>query len=208
MSRQGSWHRCGAVACPGRQGAICTFDVTDPASVNADAAQVERETGLLDVLVNNAGIALKEGEGGASSVQLDTIRRTFDVNFYGAMLVTQRFLPLLRKAEAARIVNVSSTVGSLDALLGPNSYLPQLSLFAYASSKTALNALTAWFAVELRDTPIKINSVCPGYNATDLNDHSGTQHRSEGAKVVLRAATLSADGPSGTFFDVAGAVAW
>ena len=80
--------------------------------------------------------------------------------------------------------------------------------FAYPASKTLLNALTGWLAVELRDTPIKVNSVCPGYNATDMNGHSGTQHPSEGAKVVVRAATLPADGPSGSFFDVSGPVGW
>jgi NAD(P)-dependent dehydrogenase (short-subunit alcohol dehydrogenase family) len=130
------------------------------------------------------------------------------VNFYGVLLVTQAFLPLMRKATTGRIVNMSSTVGSLTALVSPGSYLPELPLFAYASSKTALNALTTWFAVELRETAIKVNAVCPGYIATDLNNHSGTQHPSEGAKVVVRAATLGSDGPSGTFFDLNGSVGW
>jgi NAD(P)-dependent dehydrogenase (short-subunit alcohol dehydrogenase family) len=78
----------------------------------------------------------------------------------------------------------------------------------YSVSKTALSSVTAWLAVELRDTAIKVNVVCPGYNATDLNNHLGTQHPSEGAKVVVRAATLAADGPTGTFLDVNGTVGW
>jgi NAD(P)-dependent dehydrogenase (short-subunit alcohol dehydrogenase family) len=184
------------------------LDVTDDESVRAAAARIERDSGALDALVNNAGIAPGDGEGSPSAVRLDTIERTFDVNFYGALRVTQQLLPLLRKADAARIVNVSSTVGSLAALLSPGSFLVHLPAFAYASSKTALNALTAWLAVELRDTAIKVNAVCPGYNATDLNNHTGTQPPSEGAKVVVRAATLAADGPSGTFFDVNGTVGW
>jgi NAD(P)-dependent dehydrogenase (short-subunit alcohol dehydrogenase family) len=130
------------------------------------------------------------------------------VNFYGVLRVTQAFLPLVKKASAGRIVNVSSTLGSVGVVAAPNSPLLQYPVFAYASSKTALSALTAWFAGEVRDSAIKVNAVCPGYNATDLNNHTGTQHPSEGAKVVVRAATLGADGPSGTFFDVNGTVVW
>ena len=184
------------------------LNVTDAESVQAAAARIENETGALDVLVNNAGIAVGESDNCPSSVQIEAIRRTFDVNFYGVLLVTQAFLPLMRKATTGRIVNMSSTVGSLTALVSPGSYLPRLPLFAYASSKTALNALTTWFAVELRETAIKVNAVCPGYIATDLNNHSGTQHPSEGAKVVVRAATLGPDGPSGTFFDLNGSIGW
>lgn len=184
------------------------LDVTDTESVRAAAVHIGDETGALDVLVNNAGVAIAEGEGLPSAVRLETIRRTFDVNFYGALRVTQAFLPLVRKAQAGRIVNVSSTMGSITTLVSPGNPLGQFPAFAYPTSKTLINALTGWFAVELNDTPIKINSVCPGYNATDLNNNRGTQHPSQGAKVVVRAATLPADGPSGGFFDVNGAVGW
>ncbi|APR80159.1 short chain dehydrogenase [Minicystis rosea] len=187
------------------------LDVTDGESVRAAAARIGDETGALDVLVNNAAVLLGD-DGPASRVALDAVQRTFDVNLYGVLRVTQAFLPLVRKAKAGRIVNVSSTMGSVTALTDPNSVLaPLLSQypnFAYASTKSALNALTAWLDVELRGTPIKVNSVCPGYNATDMNNHTGTQHPSEGAKVVVRAATLGADGPSGTFFDANGSVGW
>lgn len=185
-----------------------SLDVTDTESVTAAAAHIGDHTGALDVLVNNAGVAIREGEGLPSAVRLEAIQRTFDVNFYGALRVTQAFLPLVRKAEAGRIVNVSSTMGSITTLVSPGNPLGQFPALAYAASKTALNALTGWFAVELRDSPIKINSVCPGYNTTDLNNNRGTQHPSEGAKVVVRAATLPADGPSGSFFDVNGPVGW
>jgi NAD(P)-dependent dehydrogenase (short-subunit alcohol dehydrogenase family) len=185
-----------------------SLDVTDADSVTAAAARIGDETGALDVLVNNAGIAVQAGEGLPSTVQLETIQQTLEVNFYGALRVTQTFLPLVQQAQAGRIVNVSSTMGSITTLLLPGSPLAQFPAFAYPASKTVLNALTAWLAVELNDTPIKVNTVCPGYNATDMNNNQGTQHPSEGAKVVVRAATLDADGPTGSFLDANGAVGW
>jgi len=187
---------------------LVVLDVTAPPSVEAAAAQIGRETGALDALVNNAGVAIGDGEGLPTATRSDTIQRTLDVNFYGALRVTQAFLPLLRQAPAGRIVNVSSTMGSLTALTAPDSPLAQFPAFAYPASKTLLNSLTGWLGVELSDTPIKVNSVCPGFNATDMNNHQGTQHPSVGAEVVVRAATLPADGPSGSFFDVDGPVGW
>jgi len=187
---------------------LVILDVTDAESVRAAAVRIGDETGALDVLVNNAGVAIGEGEGLPSTVRPETIQHTFDVNFYGALRVTQAFLPLVQRAQAGRIVNVSSTLGSITTLVSPGNPLGQFPVFAYPASKTLLNALTGWLAVEFTGTPIKINAVCPGYNATDLNNNLGTQHPSEGAKVVVRAATLEADGPSGSFFDVNGPVGW
>jgi NAD(P)-dependent dehydrogenase (short-subunit alcohol dehydrogenase family) len=185
------------------------LDVTDEDSIRAAAERVGDETGALDVLVNNAAVAFEDEEGHPSAVRVDTVQRTFDANFLGAMRVTQAFLPLVRQARAGRIVNVSSTMGSLTTKVSAEHLLEQFPpVFAYSASKTALNSLTAWLAVELRDTPIKVNSVCPGYNATDMNNHRGTQHPSVGAKVVVGAATLPADGPSGSFLDVDGTVGW
>lgn len=184
------------------------LDVTDEESVRAAAEHVGEATGALDVLVNNAGVAIGAGEGLPSTVRPETVRRTFDVNFLGALRVTQAFLPLVRKAPAGRIVNVSSTMGSVTTLVSPDSPLGQFPAFAYPTSKTAVNALTGWLALELADTPIKINSVCPGYVATDLNNHLGTRSPAEGAEVVVRAATLPAEGPSGSFFDADGPVSW
>jgi NAD(P)-dependent dehydrogenase (short-subunit alcohol dehydrogenase family) len=185
-----------------------SLDVTDAESVRAAVVRIGEETGALDVLVNNAGTAVAEGEGRPSTVRLETIQQTLDVNFYGALRVTQAFLPLLQKAQAGRIVNVSTTLGSITTLVSPGSPLGQVPAFAYPASKTLLNALTGWLAVELRGTPVKVNSVCPGSNATDMNPGPGTQHPSEGAKVVVRAATLETDGPTGSFFDVNGTVSW
>jgi NAD(P)-dependent dehydrogenase (short-subunit alcohol dehydrogenase family) len=187
---------------------VVSLDVTDAESVSAAVVRIGDETGALDVLVNNAGMAIREGEGFPSTVQPETIRETFEVNFYGALRVTQAFLPLVRQAPVGRIVNVSSTLGSITTLVSPGNPFGQFGGFAYPASKTLLNALTGWLAVELKDTPIKVNSVCPGSNATDMNPNPGTQHPSEGAKVVVRAATLGADGPTGSFFDVNGPVGW
>jgi NAD(P)-dependent dehydrogenase (short-subunit alcohol dehydrogenase family) len=184
------------------------LDVTDDDSVRAAAARIGEETGALDVLVNNAGVAIADGEGFPSTVRLATIQRTFDVNFYGVLRTTQAFLPLIKHADSGRIVNVSSTLGSIATVVSPENPFAQFTISGYPASKTLLNALTGWLAVELKDTPIKINSVCPGHNATDMTNNLGTQHPSEGAKVVVRAATLPADGPSGSFFDINGPVAW
>lgn len=188
------------------------LDVTDAASVHEAAARIERESGALDVLVNNAAV-LFDDDALPSQVAFDVIERTFDVNFYGALRVVKAFLPLVQKAKAGRVVNVSSTMGSVTSVVDPESVLAPLLVqypnFAYAASKTALGALTGWLATELRNTAIKVNAVCPGYNSTDMNHNAeGAQPPSEGAKVVVRAATLEADGPSGTFFDANGPVRW
>ncbi|MBM2619437.1 SDR family oxidoreductase [Actinoplanes sp. LDG1-06] len=185
------------------------LDVTDDDSVRAAAAHIGDTTGAVDVLVNNAGIAIGGEEGPPSTVSPDTIRRTMEVNYFGALRVIQEFLPLVRKAPAGRIVNVSSSMGSAGLRVAPGDPLaPYGMAYAYSSSKTFLNTLTGWFAAELRDTPIVVNSVCPGFNATDMNGHTGTQPPSEGAKVVVQAATMPPDGPNGTFFDAGGLVPW
>ncbi|MDB4943240.1 MAG: short chain dehydrogenase [Labilithrix sp.] len=187
------------------------LDVTDDASVRAAAERIAGTAGALDVLVNNAAI-IAAGDGPPSKASLAALQTTLDVNLVGALRVTQAFLPLVRKAAAGRIVNVSSTMGSISALLDPDSALAPLAAqfpnFAYAASKTALNALTAWLVIELRDTAVKVNALCPGFNATDMNGFTGTQPPSEGAKVVVRAATLGEDGPNGAFLDANGTVGW
>lgn len=182
------------------------LDVTDSDSVDAAAQRVGQETGL-DVLVNNAGVAVAEGDGRPSTVELDTIERTYAVNLLGPLRVTRAFLPLLRRSPAGRIVNVSSTLGSLTAVTSPGNPFAEVPAFAYTTSKTTLNAVTAWLAVELADTTIKVNSVCPGSNQTDMNA-AGTQPASEGAKIIVHAATLSQDGPTGSFLDANGPVPW
>jgi NAD(P)-dependent dehydrogenase (short-subunit alcohol dehydrogenase family) len=175
------------------------LDVTDATSVREAADWIEKEYGRLDILVNNAGIAV--GGGPPSETDLEAMREVFQTNVFGAIIVTNAMLPLLRRAPAARIVNVSSEVGSIAAMTDPDSPLAQMPAgLAYPSSKTALNMITALYARELRDTPIKVNAANPGYTATDLNGNSGFRSAAEGAEVSVHLATLDASGPTGTLW--------
>jgi len=185
------------------------LDVTDPESVREAADWIDKEHGRLDVLVNNAGIARGPDTGGAaaqrgappSQTDLDAMRAIYETNVFGVIAVTNAMLPLLRRSPAARIVNVSSELGSVTSMTDPASPLSQFPAgLAYPSSKTALNMITALYARELRDTPIKVNAANPGYTATDLNAHSGFRSVSEGAEASVYLATLPADAPTGIFW--------
>jgi NAD(P)-dependent dehydrogenase (short-subunit alcohol dehydrogenase family) len=173
------------------------LDVTDAESVRRAAASIE----ALDVLVNNAGIT--GGQANApGSADVDVIREVFDTNVFGVIAVTEAFLPLLRKSAHPRIVNMSSMVGSLTHMLAndtPNS-------LAYVPSKTALNAVTVSYAKA--EPGIRINAACPGYCATDLNNHSGYRTAAQGANAAVTLATLDDDGPTGGFYDEDGVLAW
>jgi NAD(P)-dependent dehydrogenase (short-subunit alcohol dehydrogenase family) len=185
------------------------LDVTDQASIDATATFVEQTYGKLDVLVNNAGISVHEWNTPPSQLSLEDLHKVFATNVFGVFAVTKAMLPLLRRAEAGRIVNLSSEMGSLSINSDPDSPIAKLPpTLAYNASKTALNTLTVFFARELRDTSIKINSVSPGYVATDLNGHSGYLTTEQGAKVPVAFATLAADGPSGGFFGADRTIAW
>jgi NAD(P)-dependent dehydrogenase (short-subunit alcohol dehydrogenase family) len=182
------------------------LDVTDQTTIDATSEYIEREFGRLDILVNNAAIAIDDGP--PSRLGMDVLRRTYDTNFFGQFATLKAMLPLLRKSEAGRIVNMSSSLGSLAQTGDPNFEFADANLLAYNSSKTALNAMTVQFANELRGTPIKINSACPGYVATDMNNHGGYRTVEQGAKIAVELATLPADGPTGGFFNEDGALPW
>ncbi|HEU4422720.1 MAG TPA: SDR family oxidoreductase [Pilimelia sp.] len=182
-------------------------DVTDAASVAAAAKWIDQEYGRLDILVNNAGILLDLGSK-PSETAVETLRRTYETNIFGVVAVTNAMLPLLRQAPAARIVNVSSELGSLAATSDPGHPYSQFPLLAYNSSKSALNAITVSYANELRDTPIKVNAADPGYCATDLNGHSGPRTAAQGANAAVTLATLDAAGPTGGYYSEDGPVAW
>ena len=186
------------------------LDVTDAATIKAAVETVEREQGKLDVLVNNAGIGGTSGwDVKPSAVPLDDVRAVFDTNFFGVIASMQAFLPLLRKSDAGRIVNVSSSLGSLALHSDPNGAFKNYLLLSYNTSKTALNAATIQFANELRGTTkIKVNAICPGYVATDLNNNSGTRTTEQGAKIAVKMATLGEDGPTGGYFNDDGVIAW
>ncbi|MCW3096186.1 MAG: hypothetical protein JWL77_1804 [Chthonomonadaceae bacterium] len=182
------------------------LNVTDPSTIDAAAQKIEREFGKLDILVNNAAVALDRTP--PSQLDMDILRQTYDTNVFGMFAVTKAMLPLVRKAEAGRIVNMSSGLGSLTQT--SDTQLPHagVNLLAYNSSKSAVNALTVQFANELRDTPIKVNAADPGYVATDLNQHQGYRTVQQGATAPVRLATLPADGPTGGYFDEDGVVPW
>jgi NAD(P)-dependent dehydrogenase (short-subunit alcohol dehydrogenase family) len=175
------------------------LDVTDAKSVQQAAEWIEAEYGRLDVLVNNAGTAsVDRRRAQPSQTSLDDMRAVYEINVFGVVTVTNAMLPLLRRAEAARIVNVSSEVGSLGSQANPASPLFQMPASAqYPSSKAALDMLTVMYAKELRDTPIKVNAANPGYTDTDFNDHRGFRTAGEGAEPSVYLATLPDDGPSG-----------
>lgn len=183
------------------------LDVEDNETHKKAVKFVEEKFGKLDVLVNNAGIAL-DMDFKASDVPQDLLRKTFDTNFFGVIAVTQSFLPLLKKADAGRIVNVSSGLGSLAENADPNSDYKDVKPLAYNSSKTALNAFTVILAHELKDTNIKVNSADPGYTATDLNAHRGYKTVEQGASVIVDLATFPNDGATGGYFNDQGALPW
>ena len=185
------------------------LDVTDQATIDEAARYINDTYGRLDILVNNAGISLREWGTPPSELDIAALRKTYETNFFAVFAVTKAMLPLLRHSEAGRIVNMSSEMGSLTLHSDTNSVYGQLPpTFAYNSSKTAVNALTVFFAKELRTTNMKINSVSPGYCATDLNNHSGPRTAEQGAQIAVKLATIGIDGPNGRFFDENGIVAW
>jgi NAD(P)-dependent dehydrogenase (short-subunit alcohol dehydrogenase family) len=181
------------------------LDVTDDASVAAAAAQLEEEGGL-DVLVNNAAIT-----GGMpqepTKVSAAQVLEVVDTNVVGVIRVTNAMLPLLRRAGSPRVVNVSSTVGSLTLQTAQAEAVGPISA-AYSPTKSYLNAITIQYAKELADTGILVNAGCPGYVATDLNGHSGTRTPEQGAAIFLELATLPDGGPNGTFRDETGIQPW
>jgi NAD(P)-dependent dehydrogenase (short-subunit alcohol dehydrogenase family) len=206
--------RAGAQAAQqiGRGASHVRLDVTDADTVRAAATQVAAEHGGLDVLVNNAGV-LPEATNPdpVEVVDLGMFCHTFATNLLGPVAVIEAFLPLLRKSEAGRIVNVSTTMGSLADQTNPDSPYYGTVVPAYQASKAALNNVTIALAKLLTDTPIKVTSVCPGFVQTDLtpvNRQQAPLTAEQATQVVVEAATLPEDAPSGTFRDANGAVAW
>ena len=187
------------------------LDVTDKTSIAAAAERIRKEFGRLDVLINNAAISntskRHDGESVAeyakrtrpSNVSFDEMRAVWETNVFGVLAVYQAMLPLLRETPGARIVNVSSGVGSLTRNSDPSN--PYRAIFGpvYPASKTALNALTLAMAIELESEGIKVNAVSPGFTKTNLNNYEGTETAEEGAAEAVRVALLGPDGPTGTF---------
>ncbi|MFD5367380.1 SDR family NAD(P)-dependent oxidoreductase [Streptomyces sp. NPDC127103] len=182
------------------------LDVADDASVAAAAELIADRAGGLDVLVNNAAITGAMPQT-PSTVDPATVRDVVETNVIGVMRVTNAMLPLLRGSAAPRIVNMSSSVGSLTLQTTPGIDMGPIPT-AYVASKTFLNAVTVQYAKELSGTGILVNSGCPGFTATDLTGFRGVRTPQQGAAIALHLATLPADGPTGGFFDDGGSVPW
>ncbi|MEU6860176.1 SDR family NAD(P)-dependent oxidoreductase [Glycomyces sp. NPDC046736] len=202
-------------AAIGGDAVAVALDVTDQDSVTKAAKVIEERYGRLDVLVNNAGIS---GSGNAapqdavdrvpSAVDLATVREVFEVNVFGVIAVTNAMLPLLRRAEAARIVNLTSHAASLTLYADPDGPLAGLPSAAYSPSKTALNAVTLQYANELRGEGILVNAVAPGYVDTEINGNTGVLTPAQAAEGVVALALLGSDGPTGAFHSADGPLPW
>jgi NAD(P)-dependent dehydrogenase (short-subunit alcohol dehydrogenase family) len=181
------------------------IDVTDDASVAAAAKTIEADGGL-DVLVNNAGIEMRtEGNvvPGAAEITADLMRSLFETNVFGVVRVTHAFLPLLQRSAAPVVVNVSSGLASMTRLSTSAYAYPGV---AYPASKATVNMITVQYAKAFPD--MRINAVEPGYTATDLNQHMGTQTVEEGAEIIARMAQIGRDGPTGSFVGAQGPLPW
>jgi NAD(P)-dependent dehydrogenase (short-subunit alcohol dehydrogenase family) len=191
------------------------FDINRPEGYRAIARHLESRYGKLDILVNNAGVQLENTDFGkpggfntTSTVDPEILRKTFETNFFGVVALTQTLLPLLRKAPAGRIVNLSSVLGSLTLHSDPSSPIYDKKAFAYDASKTALNAFTVHLAQELCETKIKVNAAHPGWVKTDMGGSSAPLEVSEGGKTSVQLATLPDAGPTGGYFHLGQPLPW
>jgi NAD(P)-dependent dehydrogenase (short-subunit alcohol dehydrogenase family) len=185
------------------------LDVTKPQDRDAAVQFIEKHFGKLDILVNNAGIATEGwGANHTSSTTPEVVRQTFETNFFAPIELTQALLPLLRKSRAARIVNLSSIMGSLTLHSDPKSPIYNNKPFAYDASKSALNAFTIHLAHELRDTGIKVNAAHPGWVKTELGTDAAPMDVVEGAKTSVALATLPEDGPTGAYMHLGKTLPW
>ncbi len=191
------------------------FDVTKPQDHQNAYDYFEKKYGRLDILVNNAGV-LKEGQlsptgsgpNPVTAVSPEMLRETFETNFFAPVALTQKLLPLIRKAPAGRIVNVSSILGSTTLHSDPNSPIYSFKTFAYDASKAALNSFTVHLAYEVRDNKIKVNSAHPGWVKTEMGGPNATMEVSEGGKTSAQLATLPDDGPNGGFLHLGQPLPW
>jgi NAD(P)-dependent dehydrogenase (short-subunit alcohol dehydrogenase family) len=185
------------------------LDVNDPADYAAVAKAIEKDFGVLDILVNNAGLLLDSRKGNeTSTTSAEVLRKTFDTNFFAVVALTQALLPLVRKSEAGRIVNLSSILASNTLHATKGSPIYDAKTFAYDASKAALNAFTIHLAHELTGTKIKVNSADPGWVKTDMGGAGAALEIEEGGKTSVQLATLPEDGPTGGYFHMGKPLPW
>lgn len=183
------------------------IDLNDEPKIVSAAERIAGKYGRLDVLVNNAGI-VDADDGPPSVATTAAARRLMETNFLGTLAVTQAMLPLLRRSRAGRVVNISTTLGSLAINGDPTSPYYDARLIGYNASKAALNMLTVQLAAELKDTSIVVNSVAPGYVKTDLTGGNGFMTPAEGARLPVEYALLGPDAVSGSFVEPQGDAPW
>jgi NAD(P)-dependent dehydrogenase (short-subunit alcohol dehydrogenase family) len=185
------------------------LDVVNEADRAAAAKSIEKEFGRLDILINNAGVMLDGRSGNeTSTTSQKVLRDTFETNFFAVVALTQALLPLLRKSDAGRIVNLSSILASLTLHATKGSFIYDAKTFAYDASKAALNSFTIHLAHELQGTKIKVNSAHPGWVKTDMGGEGAQMEIVDGAKTSVALATLPADGPSGGYFHMGDTLPW
>ena len=184
------------------------LDVTDAASISASVGIVGKRYGKLDILVNNAGWLDYQADGPGSAVKPETLRTSMEINFVGTVAVTQAYLPLLKAAPAARIVNLTSILGSLAEHADANSPIYQVKFLAYDAAKAAVNMFTNHLAHELRGTKIKVNAAHPGWVKTDMGGAEAPMEVVDGAKTSVMLATLDENGPTGGFFHMGVHMRW
>ncbi len=177
---------------------VVQIDVSNDDSVKAARVEIGKKTESLDVLINNAGIL--GGMSQTTNTDIAVFKEVFDTNLFGVVRVTQAFMNLLQKSDEPRIVNVTSGLASLTLHNDPAWRYYTVKAPIYNSSKAALNMYTISLAYELRDTPLKVNAVDPGYVATDFNNHSGPGTVEEAGARIAKYAVIDADGPTGKFF--------
>ena len=184
------------------------LDVTKAESAETAARWVDQKYGRLDVLVNNAGISLEfSAHTKPSQLDLAALKETYETNVFGAFAVTHAFLPLLRKSGSGRIINQSSTLGSLGILSDPKSPYYGNNLLAYNSSKSALNGMTLAWSKDLAGDKIAVNSTCPGWVKTDMGSAAAPRSVEQGAAIAVKLATMDAP-PTGKFLDDSGEIPW
>ncbi|MFD7154445.1 SDR family NAD(P)-dependent oxidoreductase [Kribbella sp. NPDC059898] len=191
----------------GHDAVALAVEVTSPESVGTAVAAVESAYGRLDVLVNNAAI-IPAGDGAVSEVAGDVLRSAFETNVIGLVGVTQAFLPLLRRAERARVVNLSTSLASFAQVGDPESRMSTVLTLGYNASKAAVNMVTVMLANELRGTGILVNAADPGNCATDMGGWTAARTPAQGAAVAVGLATLDADGPTGQVSAEEGRLPW
>jgi NAD(P)-dependent dehydrogenase (short-subunit alcohol dehydrogenase family) len=185
------------------------LDVDNVSDYAAVAKLIEKDFGVLDILINNAGVLLDNRTGNETTkTSQEVLRKTFDTNFFAVVGLTQALLPLLRKSLGGRIVNLSSILGSLTLHSTPGSPIYDGKYFAYDASKAALNAFTIHLAHELKDTKIKVNSAHPGWVKTEMGGEGAMLEVEAGAQTSVELATLQDNGPNGGYFHLGKPLPW